>query len=94
MIPRYFIVAEQDHELQNPTSEEKLELLGRRLRLRPSSRLLDIASGRGGPALVLADKIGCRIEGIEIAPEFHAAAVERAREHGLWPGDLHRLEAG
>ena len=83
MIPRYFIVAEQDHELQNPTSDEKLLLLGRRLRLGPSSRVLDIASGRGGPAIVLAEAFGCRVEGIEIAPEFHAAAVERARERGL-----------
>ena len=31
MIPRYFVVAESEHELQNPTSEEKLLLLGKRL---------------------------------------------------------------
>ena len=78
MIPRYFVVAERDHELQNPTSEEKLLLLGRRIRLGPGSRVLDVASGRGGPAILLAREFGCTIEGIEIAPEFHAAAVERA----------------
>ena len=78
MIPRYFVVAERDHELQNPTSEEKLLLLGRRIRLGPDSRVLDVASGRGGPAILLAREFGCTIEGIEIAPEFHAAAVERA----------------
>jgi len=83
VIPRYFIVAERDHEIQNPTSEEKLLLLGRRLRLGPGSRVLDIASGRGGPALVLAEDSECRVEGIEIAPEFHAAAVERAEARGL-----------
>jgi SAM-dependent methyltransferase len=83
VIPRYFIVAERDHELQNPTSEEKVLLLGERLRLGPASRVLDIASGRGGPALVLARAFGCRVEGIEIAPEFHAAAVERAEANGL-----------
>ena len=93
MIPRYFIVAERDHALQNPTSEEKVLLLGERLRLGPASRVLDIASGRGGPALVLARAFGCRglvrtnaperREGIEIAPEFHAAAVERAEASGL-----------
>ncbi|HET8812741.1 MAG TPA: hypothetical protein VFM67_09110, partial [Gaiella sp.] len=52
MIPRYYVVAEQDHELQNPTSVEKLVHLGERLRLGPGSRVLDVASGRGGPALV------------------------------------------
>jgi cyclopropane fatty-acyl-phospholipid synthase-like methyltransferase len=83
VIPRYYIVAERDHEIQNPTSEEKLLLLGRRLRLGSGSRVLDIASGRGGPALILAAAFGCRIDGIEIAPEFHAAAVERAKAGGL-----------
>jgi SAM-dependent methyltransferase len=83
VIPRYFIVAERDHEIQNPTSEEKLRLLGERLRLDSGSRVLDIASGRGGPALLLAREFGCRVEGIEIAPEFHAVAVERAEAAGL-----------
>jgi len=83
VIPRYFVVAEREHELQNPSSEAKLVLLGKRLRLGPESRVLDIASGRGGPALVLAREFGCRIEGIEIAPEFHAAALERIADAGL-----------
>ena len=83
MIPRYFVVAEREHEIQNPTSEEKLLLLGERHRLGPESRVLDIASGRGGPALVLAQAFGCRIDGIEVAPEFHAAAVERVEVRRL-----------
>jgi SAM-dependent methyltransferase len=83
VIPRYFIVAERDHELQNPISEDKLRLLGERLRLGPRARVLDIASGRGGPAVLLACEFGCTIEGIEIAPAFHAVAVERAAAAGL-----------
>jgi SAM-dependent methyltransferase len=83
VIPRYFIVAERDHEIQNPTSEEKLRLLGERLRLGPETHVLDIASGRGGPALLLAREFGCHVEGIEIAPEFQAVAVERAVAAGL-----------
>ena len=83
MIPRYHIVAEREHEIQNPTSEEKLLLLGRRLRLGSESRVLDIASGRGGPALILAEAFGCRVDGIEITPEFQSAAVERAEARGL-----------
>ncbi len=58
VIPRYFVVAEALHELQNPTSQEKLVLLGERLGLGPESRVLDIASGRGGPALLLAESSG------------------------------------
>jgi SAM-dependent methyltransferase len=83
VIPRYFTVAESTHELQNPTSKEKVLLLGQRLGLGPESRVLDIASGRGGPALVLAEAFGCRVHGVEIASEFHAVAVERAAAAGL-----------
>jgi len=83
VIPRYYVVAESDHDIQNPTSEEKLVLLGKRLGLGPGSRVLDIASGRGGPALLLASAFGCGLRGVEISPEFHAAAVERAAEAGL-----------
>jgi SAM-dependent methyltransferase len=83
VIPRYYVVAEREHSIQNPISEEKLLVLGERLRLGPGSRVLDIASGRGGPALTLARAFGCAVEGIEIEPEFHAAAVARAAEAGL-----------
>ena len=83
VIPRYYVVAEAQHELQNPTSREKLVLLGERLGLGPESRVLDIASGRGGPARLLAERFGCSIRGVEIAPEFHAVAVERAAAAGL-----------
>jgi cyclopropane fatty-acyl-phospholipid synthase-like methyltransferase len=83
VIPRYFVVAEAEHELQNPTSEEKLLLLGSRLGLGAGSRVLDIASGRGGPAVLLAREFGCAVHGIEIAPEFHATALERAASAGV-----------
>ena len=83
MIPRYFVVAEATHELQNPISEEKLVLLGRRLALSAQSRVLDIASGRGGPALLLAREFGCTVRGIEISPEFHAVAEQRIADARL-----------
>jgi len=83
VIPRYYVVAEEGHELQNPTSEEKLRLLGKRLDLGPGSRVLDIASGRGGPAILLAEELGCAVHGIEISPDFHAVALERAADAGL-----------
>lgn len=54
----------------NPTTPEKIRRLGELLRLGPQSRLLDLASGRGGPAIILAETLGCRIVGVERAPEF------------------------
>ena len=92
MIPRYYVVAEALHELQNPTSKEKLVLLGQRLGLGPDSRVLDIASGRGGPALVLAETFGCSLRGVEISRDFHAVAVERAAAAGL--AELATFERG
>jgi SAM-dependent methyltransferase len=77
VIHRYYVVAEATHELQNPTSKEKIVLLGERLGLGPESHVLDIASGRGGPALLLAETFGCSVRGVEISPDFHAVAVER-----------------
>ena len=46
-MPWWYAVVESRHELQNPTSPEKIRLLGRYLELGP--RVLDLAAGRGGP---------------------------------------------
>jgi SAM-dependent methyltransferase len=82
-VPWFFAVAELDHALQNPTSAEKIQLLGERLRLRPESRVLDLACGKAGPALLLASTFGCRVVGVERAPEFAAEARRRVAEAGL-----------
>jgi precorrin-6B methylase 2 len=82
-MPWYYAVAERDHELQNPTSPEKIRLLGERLRLGPESQVLDVASGKCGPAVILARKFGCRITAVERAPEFVAEARERVAAAGL-----------
>jgi SAM-dependent methyltransferase len=79
----YHAVAERDHELQNPTSEDKIRLAGSAMRLDSASRVLDVAAGRGGPAIVLAQAFGCRLTCVERAPEFAAAARGRVHEAGL-----------
>lgn len=82
-VARYHLVAERDHELQNPTTPEKIRLVGELLRLGPDTRVLDVACGRGGPAIVLAAAFGCRVAGIEVAAEFAEVARARAAETGL-----------
>jgi SAM-dependent methyltransferase len=76
-------LVERDHEIQNPTSPEKIALVGEYLRLDRSKRVLDVACGTGGPALVLAKTFGCRIHGIEVRKTFAAAARERIADAGL-----------
>jgi hypothetical protein len=81
----WYAVVESRHELQNPTSAEKILLLGEQLGLDGTSRVLDIAGGRGGPALLLAREFGCRITSVELSAEFAAVARARALEAGLAP---------
>jgi SAM-dependent methyltransferase len=76
-MPWYYSVAEQDHEIQDPTHPEKIRHLGHLLRLGPDTRVLDVACGKAGPALVLAETFGSSIVGLERAPEFVAAGRER-----------------
>ncbi len=82
-MPWYYAVAERDHEIQNPTSAEKIALLGTYLRLGPEARVLDLACGKGGPAVLLASTFGCTVYGIERAPEFVEAARERVAATGV-----------
>ncbi|MDQ3646850.1 MAG: class I SAM-dependent methyltransferase, partial [Actinomycetota bacterium] len=82
-MPWWFEVIESKHELQNPTSVDKIRLLGRRLGLGPSSQVLDMASGRGGPAAILASSFGCRITCVEQSKGFLSAARDRGRELGV-----------
>lgn len=70
-------------ELQNPTSAEKMLAVGEHLRLGPGDRVLDVACGRGGPAVLLAQRFGCRIHGIDVSPLFAGEARSRIAAAGL-----------
>src|SRR5579884_722158 len=49
----------------------------------PGERVLDIGSGIGGPARWMAAKCGCRVTGVDLTPEFCAAAVALNDAAGL-----------
>jgi SAM-dependent methyltransferase len=82
-VPWYYAVAERHHDLQNPTSPEKIRQLGELLRLTPETRVLDVASGMGGPAMLLASTFGCRITGVERSTDFVTWGRERIGAAGL-----------
>jgi SAM-dependent methyltransferase len=48
-----------------------------------NSTVLDVASGRAGSAILLAETFGCRVTCVEKADEFHAAAKRRVQAAGL-----------
>jgi ubiquinone/menaquinone biosynthesis C-methylase UbiE len=45
-----------------------------RLDPQPTDHILDIGCGIGGPARWIAYKLGCRVTGIDLTPEFRVAA--------------------
>ena len=75
-------VAERDHEIQDPTSAEKIRLLGAYLRLDESSRVVDLACGKAGPAIVLAR---CSAAGSRASSSYRSSPTRPAPEsrHGL-----------
>ncbi|HKR37229.1 MAG TPA: class I SAM-dependent methyltransferase, partial [Steroidobacteraceae bacterium] len=50
------------------------------LRLTPQQHVLEVASGSGGPALYLADRVGCHVTGID-SNERGVAEAARAAFH-------------
>lgn len=52
-------------------------------RLQPGEEVLDVGSGLGGPARMLAAQYGCRVTGIDLTPEYCALAEELNAKVGL-----------
>jgi SAM-dependent methyltransferase len=51
--------------------------------LEPSAQLLDLGCGIGGPARFLADKLGCRVTGVDLSASFIDAATYLTARCGL-----------
>ena len=51
--------------------------------LKADDHVLDVGSGIGGTSRYIASTVGCRVTGIDLTPEYVAAAQELARRTGL-----------
>lgn len=83
----YFPTGTEDiHQAQ----EAKLDLICRKLRLKPGDRLLDIGCGWGGLIMFAAEHYGVDALGITLSPAQVELGTERIAEAGL--GDRCRIE--
>jgi len=76
----------------HPGGVKLTERLGELLDLKPESRVLDAASGKGASAFVLAQRFGCSVVGVDLSARNVASANEEAARRGL--ADRVRFEAG
>jgi SAM-dependent methyltransferase len=67
----------------HPGGEELSRRLAHLAGLEPGSRVLDVASGRGRTARLLAFEFGAEVTGVEVSAESVAAAQTKAEAAGL-----------
>ncbi|MFE5292612.1 SAM-dependent methyltransferase [Isoptericola sp. NPDC056618] len=86
---RIFSVRESRHRIHNPLTERQLADLGERLDLPAGTRFLDLACGSGEMLSTWARDHGVTGRGVDLNPDFVAAARARADELGV--GDAVRF---
>ena len=70
----FFATIERYHTIQNPTSEEKLDLATRYCGVRDGMRVLDVGCGKGWLLRRIAKQFDIQITGLEISCIFAAEA--------------------
>jgi sarcosine/dimethylglycine N-methyltransferase len=79
LLPRELGALDHFHTGGVRASRELLALA----QIRAEDRVLDIGAGLAGPARLLASVLGCRVDCLEMSPDFCAAAVLLNRLTGL-----------
>ncbi|HEX4050556.1 MAG TPA: methyltransferase domain-containing protein [Steroidobacteraceae bacterium] len=67
----------------HPGGLELTRRLAEQLQLSADSRLLDVACGTGGSALMIADTFGCQVHGVDLSARNVEQATRAAAERGL-----------
>ncbi len=66
----FYATIERYHTIQNPTSEEKLDLATRYCAVRDGMRILDVGCGKGWLLRRLAGRFDIHVTGLEVYPTF------------------------
>ncbi|HEY8686791.1 MAG TPA: class I SAM-dependent methyltransferase [Chloroflexota bacterium] len=80
MVLRFHEIAEAEHRILNPYTEEKLRLLGMVCRLQEDQRLLDLCCGKGEMLSTWSRDHGIGGVGVDISEVFLTAARQRAAQ--------------
>src|SRR4051794_12774083 len=83
MTLRFFEIAETNHRIQNPFTDERLSLLGSLCNLRAGMRQLDLACGKGEMLCQWSKAYQITGHGVDISPAFIESARQRAQELGV-----------
>lgn len=70
-IPRIFTISESEHRIHNPFTPEKYATLGRVLRMKPGTSILDLGSGSGEMLCTWARDYGITGTGIDMSFALH-----------------------
>ena len=73
-------IAEADHRIINPFTDDKLMAVGRAAHVTSGTRILDLACGKGEMLCRWAQEFGTTGHGVDISEVFLAAARARAEE--------------
>lgn len=79
----FFATIERYHTIQNPTSEEKLDLAIRYCTIRDGMHIVDVGCGKGWLARRLARQFDIRVTCLEVNPAFAAEARRLAAAEGV-----------
>jgi ubiquinone/menaquinone biosynthesis C-methylase UbiE len=76
----------------HPGGFDSTKKLIRKCEINTSSRVLDIACGKGTTSILIAKRFGCEVVGIDISPELVAEAKILAKKHAV--DDLVTFQVG
>lgn len=80
---KYFAIGHEHHVFCNPLSEAKFDELIELLALPKGAQVVDVACGKAELLVRVARRWACRGVGVDISPQFVAAARSRVEAAGL-----------
>ncbi|MDX9759665.1 MAG: class I SAM-dependent methyltransferase [Bacteroidota bacterium] len=90
----YYHIAYRSHRIMNPLGDERFLLLAAECGLGAQSRVLDVGSGNGWSALLLARRWGCSVTMVDVSAQWTAQARALFEREGLAHlAEIHMMDA-